>query len=346
MKKSLIRVSTFLLFGITLITGTLFIGCSSDSNETTEIIDPPAEIKYNFSDITKVFDFRPAPGQFINELPKYVKGDTQEVMNEKALKAISGNKLSMVSLGGYGGYIVVGFDQTIQNIDGQRDFKVLGNAFWADANPNPSASKRGGSCEPGIIMVAYDKNKNGMPDDDEWYEIAGSEYYKVETNKNYKITYHKPDPSKAAVKDPNNNWATDIEYFKWEDNTGDKGWKTKNSFHHQNYYPEWYVENEVSFSGTKLANNAKDESGKGSYWVLYSYPWGYADNAPNNDDESAIDINWAVDKDGNKVHLTGIDFVKIYTGINQESGWLGEVSTEVVGIVDLHKAKIKIPTRK
>ena len=26
----------------------------------------------------------------------------------------------------------------------------------------------------GVIMVAYDKNQNGMPDEDEWYEIAGS----------------------------------------------------------------------------------------------------------------------------------------------------------------------------
>ena len=32
-------------------------------------------------------------------------------------------------------------------------------------------------------MVALDKNKNGKPDDDEWYEIAGSEYFKDTTIK-------------------------------------------------------------------------------------------------------------------------------------------------------------------
>lgn len=32
-------------------------------------------------------------------------------------------------------------------------------------------------------MVAFDKNKNGKPDDDEWYEIAGSEYFKDSTIK-------------------------------------------------------------------------------------------------------------------------------------------------------------------
>jgi hypothetical protein len=28
--------------------------------------------------------------------------------------------------------------------------------------------------------------------------------------------------------------------------------------------------------------------------------------------------------------------MKIYTGVNQEAGWLGEVSTEVAGAYDLH----------
>lgn len=35
----------------------------------------------------------------------------------------------MISLGGFGGYVVVGFDHTITNVTGKRDFRVLGNAF-------------------------------------------------------------------------------------------------------------------------------------------------------------------------------------------------------------------------
>ncbi len=50
-------------------------------------------------------------------------------------------------------------------------------------------------------MVAYDKNKNGKPDDDEWYEIAGSEYFKNETLKNYNITYFKPDENKTLFRE-------------------------------------------------------------------------------------------------------------------------------------------------
>ena len=82
--------------------------------------------------------------------------------------------------------------------------------------------------------------------------------------------------------------------------------------------------------------NAKDESGIGKYWVLYAYPWGYADNGLNKEDTSNFKIEWAVDKQGNPVHLPGVDFIKIYTGVNQYCGWLGETSTEVMGINDLH----------
>lgn len=68
-------------------------------------------------------------GQFTNALPAYDEGDTQEVMNEKVLAAIGNNKKGMISLGGFGGYVVVGFDHTITNVTGKRDFRVLGNAF-------------------------------------------------------------------------------------------------------------------------------------------------------------------------------------------------------------------------
>lgn len=138
--------------------------------------------------ITSVTDYRPAPGQFVNELPEYSEGDTQTDMNRKALEAIGNNARGMITLGGYGGYVVCGFDHTIVNTPGQRDFKVLGNAFYADANPNPDAPAEGGSCEPGIVMVAFDRNRNGRPDSDEWYELAGSEHGKPTTKAGYEIT--------------------------------------------------------------------------------------------------------------------------------------------------------------
>ncbi|MEY8758614.1 cell surface protein [Chryseobacterium tongliaoense] len=280
--------------------------------------------------ISNVFDFRPAVGQFMNETPEYTAGNTFSQMLQKAKESLVGSNPTMITLGGFGGYVVFGFDHTVPNMSG-KDFKILGNAFWGNNANDP----RSGSCEPGIIMVAYDKNKNGKPDDNEWYEIAGSEYFKNTTVKNYSITYFKPDENKPAVPGAD-SWQADVEYLKWQDNLGNNGFKTKNAFHAQSYYPLWISETSYVLTGTKMKDNFYDQSGNGSYWVGKSYDFGYADNAPNNDEASDIDISWAVDHNGNYVKLPGIDFVKVYTGINQEAGWLGEVSTEVGGAYDLH----------
>lgn len=280
--------------------------------------------------ISKVLEYRPAAGQFMHEIPEYEPGFTASDMLQKVSKSLIGSTSSDVSLGGFGGYVVFGFDHTIPNMNG-RDFKILGNAFFGNAAVDP----RSGSCEPGIIMVAYDRNKNGKPDDNEWYEIAGSEHFKNTTIRDYSITYFKPDENKTPV--PGTlGWDIDIEYIKWKDNLGNNGFKTRNMFHLQSYYPLWYSDASITFTGTRLKDNFYDQSGNGSYWVGKSYEYGYADNAPNTDEASNIDISWAVDRSGRYVKLPGIDFVKVYTGINQEAGRLGEVSTEVSGAYDLH----------
>jgi hypothetical protein len=42
------------------------------------------------------------------------------------------------------------------------------------------------------------------------------------------------------------------------------------------------------------------------------------------------------------VELAGIHFVKVYTGVNQYCGWLGETSTEIMGAEDFHIQGIEI----
>lgn len=75
------------------------------------------------------------------------------------------------------------------------------------------------------------------------------------------------------------------------------------------------------------------------HWVGYCYAWGYADNHPNGEEQCKFKIDWAVDKNGNPVVLDGIDFVRIYTAVNQNSGWMGEISTELQAVEDLHFKK-------
>ncbi|WP_111307924.1 PKD-like domain-containing protein [Confluentibacter sediminis] len=277
--------------------------------ETTENLIVTVNDKVYQNKITRVLEYFPAPGQFINTLPIATEEDTNETMRVMAEGKLTSN--SMISLGGFGGYVKIGFDHTIINKEGN-DFVILGNALssWA---------------EPGIIMVSYDANDNGI-DDDEWYEIAGSEYNKPSTIKNYEITYFKP------KSEPSGNVP---DYISWEDNQGKKGYVSKNSFHSQSYYPLWKGES-VTFKGTFLESNVYDTSGTGSYWVNPAYEWGYADNWGNNDIKGQIDISWAVNSNGKAVELKGIDFIKVYTSNRAEGGWLGEVSTEISGFKDLN----------
>ena len=154
--------------------------------------------------MAKVYDFQPAPGQFINTLPEYLPGNTKEDMIAKVEQRLVKyfddedsvwvyNPKQMISLGGYGGYIVFGFDHPVINVPGEYDFKIEGNAFQAD-----QSSTAGGSSEPGIVMVSQDLNHNGIPDDP-WYELAGSEYNNPRTQHNYVITYYRPDEDKSPT---------------------------------------------------------------------------------------------------------------------------------------------------
>lgn len=314
--------------------------------------------------IAHVFDYLPAPGQFVNTMPKYNEGDTHKDMVAKVAHDLVGENTSMITLGGWGGYVVLGFDHTIVNVAGKKDFRIEGNAFAANQNPDPNAPF-GGSCEPGIIMVAYDANGNGKPDDDEWYEIAGSGNFTAEneawyqkakdngndvnTYRNYQMTYHKPKgetPEEIGqIEAPSSEYTSINNYIYWENNKGKQGYKEKNIFHKQSYYPLWVNDDTTTFTGIRLAENGIDENAnddEDSFFVLYAFKYGYVDNHPNKSNKAAIDIDWAIDKDGNKVNLPGIDFVKVYNGVDQENGWLGEASTEVDRGSDLHLLKISI----
>lgn len=306
----------------------------------------------NLPYITKVFDFQPAPGQFVNVFPEYANGDTKADIIKKVATSICGHitpadttviggetvimpadtvcEGSLVSLGAYGGYVVFGFDHPIVNVKGSTDFKVLGNAFQGDGT-----TSKGGSSEPGIVMVSKDVNHNGIPDDP-WYELAGSEYNNPKTKHDYKIVYYRPNIAK--------NWKKDTCSVRWTSNDTDSlnaGKVEKNTFHAQSFWPMWITDETLTFEGAKLPCNAYDESGEATYWVQYFFDYGYVDNVPNTSPSAELNLEWAVDENGKKVELDQVDFVKVYCAENQMCGWLGETSTEVAGAMDLHpNAKI------
>lgn len=298
-----------------------------DFTFTVDVVDE--EVAYS-PYLARVYEYCPAPGQFVNKMPWYEEGDTADDMRRKAEESLEGTNDEMVSLGAFGGYITFGFDHTVVNVEGEYDFMISGNAFY-DAGME---DEKAGSCEPGIVMVSLDVNNNGLPDD-EWYELAGSEYSSPVTVHGYSITYQAPDPDKPPV--PDGRYLVDAEYIPWEDSLGDKGYVAKNFENTQCYYPLWMTNNTLEFSGSRLAPNGEDVFGNGSYFKLYSYAWGYVDNHPNNLAAlNSFDIGWAVDRYGMPVRLPGVDFVRVYTAVNQYCGRIGETSTEITRAQDLH----------
>ena len=271
----------------------------------------------------KVYEYTPAPGQFVGEM-KTGGFDGTETTQEAAV-AYAERRLKekiWVSLGAFGGYIVVGFDHSIPKratAEGEYDFTIQGNAF-------------DGSSEPGIVWVMQDINGNGEPDD-EWYELRGSDTGKEGTIQNYAVTYYRPAGRQMDVQ--------------WTDSEGKSGCIDYLITYHQQdyYYPAWVREDTYTLYGTRLApNNVQDpETG---YWENKTYDWGYADNFSPKDNlggdvvdgsgqTNGFRISNAMHRDGTPADLQYVDFIKVQTGVQVKSGWLGEVSTEVFSFTDL-----------
>ncbi|WP_372947170.1 T9SS type A sorting domain-containing protein [Mariniphaga sp.] len=265
----------------------------------------------------KLREYRPAPGQHIN---------IENIGTPEAAQKMTENFSSLVSLGSFGGFIILEFEKTCDNHPDNPygvDFTIFGNAF-------------SGSSEPGVVWVMKDENQNGLPDDT-WYEIAGSHHFHSKTVRNYKITYIK----------------TETRDLLWKDNRGEIGKILANSFNLQEYYPTeqyfpQYPRDSVTFRGTLLDPEIDFSNSQ----VIKVKPpkFGYADSHPQkqgvdlfipdnpftNEIEGAggdpIDISWAVDSLENYVNLDSIHFVKIVSSSLASAGWLGEISTDVAWV--------------
>lgn len=272
---------------------------------------------FSQNSVTHLWEYRPAPGQHIN---------VENVGTPQAAQKMTENSGSLVSLGSFGGYIVLGFEKACINHPDNPygiDFTLFGNAF-------------SGSSEPGVVWVMQDENQNGLPDDT-WYEIAGSHHFHQGTVKNYEVTYFK----------------TETRDVFWKDNNGGTGWVKANSFNLQEYYPTeeffgGYPQDSVTFKGTllstpvDLSNPQEIKVSPPAFGYADSHPRKHGvdlflpDNPYTSEIEGAggdpIDIAWAIDSLGNYVELDSIHFVKIVSGNLASAGWLGEISTDLAWV--------------
>ena len=255
--------------------------------------------------VTRVLAYRPAPGQHINVLPEGTAHDTEATMCQKVLEAIGHNRRGLVCLGAWGGHVVVGFDHRIANRKQAADFHIDGNAFE-------------GNAEAGLVEVAVDRNLNGQPDENQWYRLLAPA--SAPGLRPYQATYDRPQQLGTQA-------------VPWRDKEGGSGVVERNEWHTQPYFPLWELGKSVSFTSWRLPNTARQQgTGETPLWVLPRVAGAWADNSPMGDD---FDIDWAVDTQGRRVFLEGIDFVRITTALHQSAGWLGETSTEVSNVYEL-----------
>ena len=234
---------------------------------------------------TSVIEYDPTPYEFINTyvIKNRNKATVMKELNDmlkegKKFKEIdidNGYRLGL-PIGSMGGSAVLGFDHTIVNVPGEDDFKM-------EASPDGMT---------GVVYVAYDKNRNGLPDEDEWYELKGDNYGKEKVeNPNAFVTYS------SVV------YLQDFDCFE---------------IHYKDDLDELSLMTGIAcFPGYDEQGNFM----KGSGWREPPFTINYKRVFANEDNKgyvcafkNAFNIANAVDQKGNSVNLPGIDFIKIVVG--------------------------------
>ncbi len=277
----------------------------------------------------------PAPGQFVND----------PLFNDpsRALGAPAGGGLlqpdntSLVSLGGFGGSIVLGFSTPV--IDDPcnpfgLDAIVFGNAFFVAGNAERKWA------EPGIIEISVDANGNGQPDDT-WYPVR------------FPTLAQPPVDGLASVTwDDDAGTALPPALASWFPSTAPAGLFTTTTYDLGVTLSGFVLENsnetfEDFFALTDLtptlllgdldADNVVEDPSLDPA-AFYTRP----DNprvvgvTPGSGGGDAFDIAWAIDPaTGEPAQLPSFDFVRISTSVDRVVGPLGEVSTEVDAVADV-----------
>ncbi len=288
-----------------------------------------------------VLNYNPAPGQFVNS--STFNDPARALGPPVGGGTLSPNLSSLVTLGGFGGSITLGFASPIVNLPPSPtnrlglDVIVFGNAIYSAGNPNRRFA------EAATVEVSFDTNDNGLADD-AWYLIPGS---------------HLPATPNA--------WPLVRSTQVWDADTDDTTYPPASPMFvppSAPSPPQTFITNAfrltTPFESALLLNpNGPDATHEGVY--------GYADctptlrlgdtNADNVIDDpsiiptdfytvpddpllvgishgsgggDAIDLAHAVDPaTGLAVPLIAIHFVRITTAVNFLAGPLGEVSAEI-----------------
>lgn len=363
---------------------------------------------------TGLVAFLPAAGQFVNEGANSSGwGGAFTKKNANTLKGIVEGYVSTgVSLGSFGGYVVMDFGEPAKDATGKVTggiFNDAANAYGVDFTLYGNAM--GTWAEPGCVQVSQDGST--------WYTLAGSLHYQTptytvaadETVKdedgnvlpdyktitvsksgaiwNYSVTYENPVPDDDSLATGESGTTGKNVVYSYTGLSDDgKGRVLFNNWHRHNYFPllnnyfvgvnghtaldgivntisplvlrnkyAAYTPKASSTVGAKLTMSGVRLMPASNSTAPDTFLFGYADCHPNgtlstvqvnpyttgrtgndNSNGDPMDLSWAVDDSGKPVVLDSVRYVRVYTGVMQMNGMMGESSTEVLGS---HRATLK-----
>ncbi len=363
---------------------------------------------------TGLVAFLPAAGQFVNEGANSSGwGGAFTKKNANTLKGIVEGYVSTgVSLGTFGGYVVMDFGAPAKDANGKVTggiFNDAANAYGVDFTLYGNAM--GTWAEPGCVQVSQDGST--------WYTLAGSLHYQTPTYTvaadetvtdedgnvlpgyktvtvsksgaiwNYSVTYENPVPDDDSLATGESGTTGKNVVYSYTGLSDDgKGRVLFNNWHRHNYFPllnnyfvgvnghtaldgivntisplvlrnkyAAYTPKASSTVGAKLTMSGVRLMPASNSTAPDTFLFGYADCHPNgtlstvqvnpyttgrtgndNSNGDPMDLSWAVDDSGKPVVLDSVRYVRVYTGVMQMNGMMGESSTEVLGS---HRATLK-----
>ena len=249
-----------------------------------------------------VLDYTPGAGQFVGD-PAF-NDPTRALGAPIGGGTGSADLSSLVTLGGIGGSITLGFDERVMD-DPLNPFGIdaiiFGNAFWFQNTPT---SRFG---EAGIIEISRDDNGNGLADDD-WFLIPGSDLAPPCTPCMLPIAVY----GQAILFHPGGPGAT------LEDSHG---------------YAD--LSPTLKLGDTDADDLVDDPSATPSeFYTVPDDPLAVG-LTPGSAGGDGFDIAWAVDPvTGQPATLDGFDFIRISTGLDASTVF-GEVSPEIDAVADV-----------
>ncbi|MCW5766586.1 MAG: hypothetical protein KIT68_11500 [Phycisphaeraceae bacterium] len=281
---------------------------------------------------TTVVRYEPAPGQNVRS-PAY--SDPQRALGAPVGGGPAApNNAKVVTLGGFGGSITLGFDHRIANRPPTArnplglDAIVFGNAFFVGGD----SARRW--AEGGVIEISIDANGNGLADD-LWYVVPGSRLSATAARVSRSYDPANLPPSWVP---PGRGSPWTVDAFRIDEN----GWLTGGvpvifaaDTEHESVWG--YADCTPALSlGDFDGDGVIDRPDVGAD-VFYTKPddpfrVGIAAGSCGGD---AFDIAWAVDGDGLPANLPGFDFIRITTAVDALAGVFGEVSVEIGGVAEV-----------